>query len=416
MVGGGDTAEAVGGVRTFRSEAYRLRRRRGMTVAELAARANFDKSYLGRVLGGKRPPTQQVVERLDAALQADGVLLALAAADSLRDRLDTAAGESAAMSRLVRNDPVDGSTISELSAKVASIAQNYVSEPPLPLLHELLVVRDQIQHMLELGPRPATLRDLCLLGGVTVQLLGEVTDDISGSTAAALKHLRAAQHLAEDAGHPGLQAWIAGTRALVLEWSPRPHQALEILEAAVGRTPPGDHGVRLHALQARCAARVGDARLARAAASRAEEAADRVASDEVSAFGGVMTFPRAKAAYYLGRAFCRLGDHPQTERWATEAIASYSGGPAQQRSYGDESLARVDLCISRLGVGELEGAAEIIAPVLELSAEQRIAPIMEGMRSITATLQAHRHSDAPAAKDLAAAITAYTARPALALW
>lgn len=54
--------------------------------------------------------------------------------------------------------------------------------------------------------------------------------------------------------------------------------------------------------------------------------------------------------------------------------------------------------------------------MLELSAEQRIAPIMEGMRSITATLQAHRHSDAPAAKDLAAAITAYTARPALALW
>jgi len=46
----------------------------------------------------------------------------------------------------------------------------------LPLLHELLVVRDQIQHMLELGPCPATLRDLCLLGGVTVQLLEHAID------------------------------------------------------------------------------------------------------------------------------------------------------------------------------------------------------------------------------------------------
>ncbi|WP_063043824.1 helix-turn-helix domain-containing protein [Nocardia pseudovaccinii] len=396
----------------FGREVRRLREQRKLTVGQLATRLSYTQPYLSLIERGDRPPPSALAAHLDDVLEADGALLALAAAQALRRRLDTAADESTELARLAREEPVSELTRDKLFREVASIAQNYVHKPPLPLLNELLRTRTRIQQSLRLGPRPQRERDLCLLGAVTVQLLAEITDDLAGDTRAAMKHVAAAESLAAAAGHPGLEAWIAGTKALIVEWSPTPAKALGILEDATTWAPPGDHRMRLWALQARCAARVGDAALARSAAARAVAAAEETADgDEVSAFGGAMSFPVAKMACYLGGTFRRIGDHRDAEHWALDAIDRYASGPEALRSYGDEGLARIDVGLARIAIGEFEGAGEVLTPVLELSADRRIAPIMEGMHTITEALQSHRHADAPVARNLAEAITAYTARP-----
>ncbi|MFF7471134.1 helix-turn-helix domain-containing protein [Streptomyces sp. NPDC008092] len=60
------------------AEALRVRREAAdLSLAELARRVHYSKSYLSRVENGLRPPGRLLAERCDAALRADGALLAL---------------------------------------------------------------------------------------------------------------------------------------------------------------------------------------------------------------------------------------------------------------------------------------------------------------------------------------------------
>ncbi|MER5788042.1 helix-turn-helix transcriptional regulator [Streptomyces sp. NPDC001980] len=60
------------------AEALRVRREAAdLSLAELARRVHYSKSYLSRVENGLRPPGRPLAERCDAALRADGALLAL---------------------------------------------------------------------------------------------------------------------------------------------------------------------------------------------------------------------------------------------------------------------------------------------------------------------------------------------------
>ncbi|MBF6171077.1 helix-turn-helix domain-containing protein [Nocardia blacklockiae] len=395
----------------FGREVRRLREERGLTVGELAARTNYARQHMARIEQGERLPTSKMAARLDDVLEADGALLAVCAAQALQQSLNTAADESAELTRLARYEPVSSLTLDNLAARVSAIAQGYVHKAPLPLVNELLSTRSLIRQALLMGPRPRRARELYLLAAVTMQLLAECTDDLAGDTAAAMKHVSAAESLAADVGHRGLEAWIKGTKALIVEWSPTPGAALSILEDATGWAPPGDHRVRLWALRARCAARVGDIALARSSAARVVAAAEEAAAgDEVNAFGGAMQFPLAKMAYYLGGTYRRIGDHGQAELWALNAIQRYASGPEDRRSYGDEGLARIDAGLARIADNELEGAGDVLKPVLELPPDRRIAPIMEGMRTVTAALRSHRHTDAPVAKSLIEATSAYSTR------
>lgn len=63
---------------TFGGELRRLRTEAGVSLAELARRVHYSKSYLSRIESGAKPPAADVARRCDAALDADGALTALA--------------------------------------------------------------------------------------------------------------------------------------------------------------------------------------------------------------------------------------------------------------------------------------------------------------------------------------------------
>ena len=393
----------------FAAEVRRLRELRRLTVGQLAAKISYTQPYVSMIERGTRLPPSDVVARLDDALAADGALLAIVGEQALRRRLEGAARESTELAQLTRAEPARDAMRDRLFRDVATVAQNYIHQPPMPLLRSLLATRARIQHAMTMEPRPHQERDLCLVAAVAVQLLAQMTNDLAGHTTAAMEHVVAAESLAAASGHRGLQAWVAGTKALIVEWSPAPAGALEILADAIEWAPPGGHRVRLWALRARCAARIGDADMARSAAAYAAAAAEESAlSDEVSAFGGAMQFPKSKLACYLSGVFRRIGDHHQAEEWAMEAIERYISGPENLRSYSDEGMARIDAGIARLCRNDVEGAQEVLAPLLKLSTDRRIAPIVREMWTVTETLCGHRHANTPAAKNLTEAITAYT--------
>ncbi|MCX4097744.1 helix-turn-helix domain-containing protein [Nocardia sp. alder85J] len=394
----------------FGTELSRWRQLRGLSRRELGRLAHCSPEYVGYLERGGRLPSSEVTAALDAALRAGGSLLAAAAQAAVQQRLLAAARQSAQLAQWAVDEPPDTASPEVLGREIAAIARDYVHRPPLPLVERLIRVRDRIQVAMRLCQHPLRRRELYWLAAAAVQLLAELTDDLTGDSEAAMIHARAAARLAEAAGDPSLQAWVAGTAALIEEWRPAPRTALALLDDAVATAPRGQR-VRLYALEARTAARAGDTGRARAAAERAVDGAQESASGTELAVGGVMSFPTAKLAFYLGDAYHGIGDHRQARRWSSAAVAGYTDGPADQRSYGDQALAQLTIALSLLATGDADDAAEVLIPVLKLPPEHRISPIMGRMGIVTAALRDRRYAGSPTAQNLDAVVTGYLAGP-----
>lgn len=95
-----------------------------------------------------------------------------------------------------------------------------------------------------------------------------------------------------------------------------------------------------------------------------------------------------------------------------DAIALYESGPATARSYGDESLARLDVAAARVALGDLDGAQEAITPVLALPAERCIRQLGVGLARVRSALAAPRFARTPRARSLAADVDEFRATKA----
>ncbi|MFJ7903964.1 helix-turn-helix domain-containing protein [Streptomyces sp. NPDC096198] len=84
----GEAAGAFAGAITgsFAAQLRRLRRQRGLSLADLARQVHYSKGYLSKIETGAKPPTVDVARRCDRALTAGGALLALAETATARER------------------------------------------------------------------------------------------------------------------------------------------------------------------------------------------------------------------------------------------------------------------------------------------------------------------------------------------
>lgn len=91
------------------------------------------------------------------------------------------------------------------------------------------------------------------------------------------------------------------------------------------------------------------------------------------------------------------------------AISMYERGPVEQRSYGDEALARVDVTTARLVLDDLHGAREALKPVLDLPPERRIEQLAVGIGRVRSTLALPRYARAQIARKIAQEVDQYQA-------
>jgi hypothetical protein len=347
-----------------------------------------------------QPPTAEPAVPAGPA-PADPRQLASAAA---RDSLDFASWAAA--------DRISPAVLEHVSYELGRIAVDYVSTPPLPLLHDLIGLRDTTTQLLRERPHPHQSRQLFFLTGTTCLLLAHASQNL-GDPASAMAQARTALVCAEQADHHGLMAWVRGTQALIAEGSRRPAEAVEFARAGQAFAASADARVRLASLEARAAARLGDRVAVVTALGRAEQARSggRDIDDEVSRLGGLLTFPEAKQLFYAGGAHSLLGDHARAERSALAAIELYETGPAEARSYGDEALARVDIADARLSADDLAGAAEALAPVLSLPVAQRIHQIHDRLTRIRTALAPARYGSSGEVRALLGEIGAFSEQP-----
>ena len=92
--------------------------------------------------------------------------------------------------------------------------------------------------------------------------------------------------------------------------------------------------------------------------------------------------------YYAADALAWAGaaEAEHTERLALEALADYETAPTSDRAFGDQAGTRCALAVARIERGEIDGAAEAIAPVLDLPPAQRIHGIVASVEHVQRAL------------------------------
>ncbi|GAA2628649.1 hypothetical protein GCM10010411_77500 [Actinomadura fulvescens] len=308
-------------------------------------------------------------------------------------------------------------TLDQLRAEVARLAIAYPQQPLPTLLADLVDLQDVTFRLLEGRQRPAETTDLYLLAGALCGMLAKASHDL-GDPHSAMTQARTAHVCADNAGHPGLQAWTRGLQSMIAYWAGWPHEAVRY--AQLGDEPAtaatGTSSVWLPAQEARAWAVLGDHAKAEAAISQANAARDGVRGDELDELGGIMTFPRPRQLYYAADARVWLpGAEDQAAQAAEEAITAYEAADELERSFSDEAGARADQALARVNSGDLDGAAHALRPVLDLPPDHRIGGIVTSVMRVHQALRATGYRTVPLARDTQQEIESYSQLRAAAL-
>jgi len=306
-------------------------------------------------------------------------------------------------------------TLEQLYDDVRQLVAAYPQRPLASILADLVTTQDTVFTLLEARRRPAHARQLYLLGGVTGGLLAKASHD-TADPQAALTQARTAYLCADQADHDGLRAWIRGLQALITYWDNRLRESVRYAQqgAQFAERAASSAAVWLPVSEARAWAALGNVPETRRAIDRAEAAWEAVRGDELDELGGICTFSRPRQLYYTADALAWLpAEAGQAQDYATQAVAAYQDTSSPEWAFGDAAGSRCDLAVARIALGEIEGAREAIAPVLELPAEQRIRGIISSVQHVHNALR--RPELPPTGQDLQEEIEVFTKTPLRAL-
>ncbi|MFJ5882089.1 helix-turn-helix domain-containing protein [Kitasatospora cineracea] len=246
----------------FGAELRRLRQERGFSLAGFAEQLRYSKGYLSKVERGRQAASIDFARRCDAALHADGQLLALVEREDPDDRPGLsgrreliAAGAFSLLALSVPTGPADRvagrrtAGPAEFSVP-ALLRQGYDHArrlgqcvDPADLL-PLLTGQARTTARLAARSRGRTRSELLLLASRFAEFTGWMAQE-AGDTGAALAHTAEAVSLAEEAGDPHLASYALVRRALVTFYDNDAARTIDLAAAAAGdrKLPPRIRGL-----------------------------------------------------------------------------------------------------------------------------------------------------------------------------
>jgi len=312
---------------------------------------------------------------------------------------------------------VGAEALDQLRDDVCVLANDYIREPLITIVGDLVSTQETVFRLLEGKQKPARTRDLYVLAGILSGLLAKTSHDL-GRYHDAMTQARTLYVCADNADHNGLRAWARGLQSLIAYWAGRPQEATRYAQAGtdMAHALNGSVSTWLASLEARAWAMLSARDEATAAIARAEDRRAAYEPDDLDAIGGLLTFPQAKQHYYAAGAYVFLeGEESRAQREAQASIELYESGDTQVRSFSDEAGAHAELALARVRTGELDGARDALAPVLDLPPERRIGGIVASAGRVHDALRTRSYATSPLARDLRGEIEAFCHVPAAAL-
>lgn len=304
---------------------------------------------------------------------------------------------------------LDPSALEHLHAAAARAARSYYITPPLPMLMNLVELRDTVYEQLDRTHKPLQQADLYLLAGQVCGLLSSVSWDL-GHADVAEEQARAAHTYGSVIDHPSLRAWARALQVTVAFWSGRPRRAASLAEAALTEAPAGTARARLHSVRARSLALIGARDEVQAELDMASDELDRAGDDAfLDEIGGELGFNRSRRALCAGAAFVALGDGERAEREALGALEMFGQLPEDERWAAGELGARVDLSTARTLHGDLAGAEDALTPVFALEPSRRTEALSQRLQGLGRILGTARYRNVVEARRIGESVESFTA-------
>lgn len=292
------------------------------------------------------------------------------------DLVALASEEAAAWAQWAESSNVGDIAFEQLLADTQTLAARYLCEKPAAVFRDTRALRNRVFALLEGHQHPRQAADLYMVAGYLCALLAWMSSDL-GQPRRADTQGRTAWLCAELAGHDTLRAWVLSTRSKVAFWDGRLKDAITFARRGADLAPHGTAGVLLACQEADAWSRLGATEEARAALGRAAQAQETVRGrDDVDGLFSCGDFRRVN---YATAAQLRIGAPHVALREGTGALAD----PAPH-AYGTAAQLHITVAAAHLALGEPEGAAEVLGPVLALPPEQRLAPIANRLHGFAA--------------------------------
>lgn len=356
---------------------------RGTTAATPATRRAFQ-SMFGKPLDELLKPWTPTLQTASPAIDSS-----LTPSPTGHERsLLTMAAERARRFAMLTAESTSPEAIDQLREDVQRLALAYPQRPLLELLGDLAETQDTLFTLLERRQEPHQSRQLNFLASVTSGLLAKASHDLADPHAAMLQ-ARTAVLCADRADHNGLRAWLRGLQSLVAYWAGRHAEALRYAEKGIqfAERTTGTASVWLPVSAARAYAALGNAEKALDAVHAAEDAWTRVEPDEMDELGGICTFNQPRTLYYAADALAWLPQEAeQAQSYAQRAVDAYADRTNPAWAFGDQAGSHTDLAVARVAARDIEGAAEALAPVLDLAPERRINGVVNSVQRVHRTL------------------------------
>lgn len=336
----------------FGERVRELRERRGMTLAEVAARVPVNKGHLSRVERGERRPTDDLARRIDQVLDARGDLIALAHLDSAAAR-DAAPWQTADLLRRLRATDAAPATLDALQAAVVELCCEYGWRDARALRAE---GQEWLREVARLLHEPVGLREhreLLVAGGWLALLIGCVEYDL-GMRAAAEATRVAASQLGHEADHSEIIGWAYEMSAWFSLTQGRYAAVLASTRAGQRAAPGQSAAVQLAGQEAKALARLGDISGVRAALDRGRELLDALPYPERP--DNHFVVDPAKWDFYAMDAYRLAGADELAGHHAREVLQLGAALDGTERSPMRMAEARLTLAAVAARSGELEQA------------------------------------------------------------
>jgi tetratricopeptide (TPR) repeat protein len=285
---------------------------------------------------------------------------------------------------------------SALADDVRHLAQAYPQQALTEVISPLVATQQAIYEQLEHGTvHTASARELHFLAGITTGMIAKAAHD-SGDADRAVELARSAAMAAELAGHTGLQAWVSGLLSLITYWAGRPQESIRHAQRAAHLSAGTTSTVTVWAAvsQARAWAKLRNPASVETALANADSAQEHATGDDLDVFGGLLTFPRARALYYTAEASATAGLTTAAVQYGQDAVEAYRDQSSDHWAFGDAAGASAALATAYIQQGEVEGASELLVPVLDLPPTQRTNGIIKCVEPVYDAITATDTGDA----------------------
>lgn len=302
--------------------------------------------------------------------------------------------------------------IESLHQSVRTTARRYSQRGPIAAFADARQIRNLSYKLIQRTHRPGELADAYVAAGASNALMASIAFDL-GHWEAARSLADSATRYAEIAGHASLQAWALGLQASLANWRRDFDAARDAFDRGMLVAPAGAPRRRLRYIAARTFSGLGDlASVGQllAAGEVDREVAEGTRDEMEHAVGGEFAFGDARAQACAAAAWLEVREASRAEADALQALAMYEELDEVEQPFSPINGLRIDVAAARTLQSDLDGAREILRPVLALEPERRNAALTGRMRSVRKQLLTPRWERVADASELLGAIDEWVER------